>query len=69
MDEYLFLGNLNNHTKIAKEVTTYFEAFVFDDPADNIVREERGVEESDLEGLLSGIEDRPQGCVGGVRLM
>lgn len=69
MDEYLFQEYLNRCGKIVKETTTCFEAFVFEDSADNIVKDEREVVDDKLEDLFSDFDERPEGCLGGIRLM
>jgi hypothetical protein len=69
MDEYLFQEYLDGCTKVVGETTTFFEAFVFEDEMDNILRDEREVSEDELEALFSDFRERPKGCLGGIRLM
>lgn len=70
MDEYLFQEALHGCTKIVEETTTCFEAFVFEDPTRNIVRDERVVLVDELEALFIDFDERPEGnCAGGIRLM
>jgi hypothetical protein len=68
MDEYLFQEALNGSMNIVEETTTYFEAFVFEDPARDFVKKESVVAMDKLEALL-GSDDSPEDCVGGIRLM
>ena len=51
-----------------RETTSYFEAFIFEDST-NSVKDEREVDDRQIEELLSGLNDvRAEGCVGGVQL-
>ena len=70
MNDYLFHEYLSGCSKFVRETTSYFEAFIFEDPADNVVKDEREVDDRQIEELLSGFNDaRAEGCVGEVKLV
>jgi hypothetical protein len=69
MDEYLFQEYLDGCTKTVRETTTYFETFVFEDSAENAAGDEKKVSDDQIEEVLSGLNERPDGCLGGIQLL